>query len=361
MGWIGLRQDNTGAARATGPGCVMPQPPIDPDALQPRGTLLCEFIHRPAPTRRNIIRYSSRIPIAASLYLCIDPDGTAHLFSARNGVTRAVALATSLGQTSQNVVASLSWDSTARTGLFSLYLPETGGLHLTRLTDLLPMTHRDLHRILMDSAACQIAPDVAFVALSNSVEPVGPIATLGSSAHIATPDGPRPVKSLRLGQSIITADGNVAQVRWAGSQELPACGQFAPLLIRAPYFGLTNDLHVAPSQRLRLKGSVVEYLFGEEEVFASAGHLLDGRAIVRAPYLQTIRYHQVLLDRPGILQVSGSAMETIDIAPLCADPTFQQHSLLAAVPRELMPKHIQSGQMVLRAFEAITLAAARAA
>ncbi len=361
MGWIGLRQDNAGTFRPGGLDAVLPPQPTDPDAVLPRGTLACEFVYLPARTRTNIIRFSARIPWASSLSVCVDPDGTAHLFVAQHGAAQAISLRTTLGQTPQTAIATFGWDAPARRAVFSVYLPETGALHLTDMTPPPPLSHRDAGRMVTDPGCCATDPAVVWLALSDQIEPIGPTAGFGATAVLDTPEGPRPIHRLEPGQRVMTADGGTAQIRWAGWQDLPARGCHTPLLIRAPYFGLTADLLVAPSQRLRLKGSEVEYLFGEEEVSAAAAHLFDGRAIVRAPAMQTVRYHQIVLDRPAILLVSGAAMEAFDIGALQADPDLLPYSLLAAMPRELLPRAGRSPLPMLRAFEAVTLAATRAA
>lgn len=361
MGWIGLRHDNGGTFRPSGLETPPDQPLPDPDTLLPRGTLACEFIWRPVATRTNIVRYSARVPWASSLSVCVDPDGTAYLFVAQHGQAHATRLRASLGQSAQRVIATFGWDAPARRAVFSIYLPETGALHLTALTPPPPLSHRDAGRIITEPGRCATDPSVVWLALSDRVEPVGPTAGIGATALLDTPDGPRPIHRLGPGQRVLTADGGSAQIRWTGWQDLPARGSHTPLLIRAPYFGLTADLLVAPTQRLRLKGSEVEYLFGEEEVSAAAAHLFDGRAILRAPAMQTVRYYQVVLDRPAILLVSGAAMETLDIGVLRADPALLPYSLLAAMPRELLPRAALGPLPVLRAFEAVTLAAARAA
>ena len=53
---------------------------------------------------------------------------------------------------------------------------------------------------------------------------------------------------------------------------------FHPIRLRAGYFGLTRDIAVSPNQKLVLRGSDVEYMFGREAVLVPARHLLNNIA-----------------------------------------------------------------------------------
>ena len=108
--------------------------------------------------------------------------------------------------------------------------------------------------------------NVNFVAVSDQVEPVGPMPGLSGAARIRTTKGSVAANKVRPGGLVQMHDGDIAQVRWCGSVDLPARGQFQPLRVRAPYFGATHDVYVAAEQRMLFSGSEVEYLFGEESV-----------------------------------------------------------------------------------------------
>jgi hypothetical protein len=72
-------------------------------------------------------------------------------------------------------------------------------------------------------------------------------------------------------------------------------------------------------------------------------------------------YHQLVLDRPVILEASGAAVESLDLVQLLADPGMLRNSLLCDLPRELVPQTSRPALPVLRPFEAVTWAATRAA
>lgn len=50
------------------------------------------------------------------------------------------------------------------------------------------------------------------------------------------------------------------------TRTVPALGSFAPIRLRAPYFWLLQAVIAAPYQRLIIRGSDVEYMFGQEPI-----------------------------------------------------------------------------------------------
>jgi hypothetical protein len=161
---------------------------------------------------------------------------------------------------------------------------------------------------------------------------------------------------LNVGDLFLTNGHEPAQIRWVCRQDLPARGRFSPLRLRSPFYGLHTDLIVAPDQRLLLSGSEVEYLFGEEQVSATAGHLMDGRTIVRGPFASVQSYYQLLLDRPASLIVNGAILESFDPGELAGNRDLIQSSVLRGLPPELVPASYGSALPQLKGFEALTLA-----
>ena len=77
---------------------------------------------------------------------------------------------------------------------------------------------------------------------------------------------------------MLTRGGGVVPVLHKLDRVVPARGSLAPVRLRAPYFGLLDDVIVAPEQRLVIDGSEVEYLFNQEAVLVPARHLVNGFA-----------------------------------------------------------------------------------
>lgn len=99
---------------------------------------------------------------------------------------------------------------------------------------------------------------------------------LGPRTPIATPSGFVPATSLRPGDIVLTRDAGPRSVQRILRHRQPGLGAFAPIHLRAPYFGLGADLLVSGTQQIAFRGVEVEYLFGVEAVLAEARDLADG-------------------------------------------------------------------------------------
>lgn len=357
MTWIGLRdQHDEGVFRPAGisrPAAAnLPGPE---SAYLGQGTLLVEVQLEPQTTRFNLVRYAARSPWLSSLTLCIDPDGTISLLQGQAERSQLVALPTDLIHPEDSVVISFSWNAPDRTAVLSAWAPERDVFFMTEFRNPLPLSHLDAERLMTHDSLCKLDRSVRFAAMSDQVEPLGPTATICAGALLETPTEDIAIEDIKPGQLLLTASGQIAQVRWIGSQSFPARGRFAPVRVRSPYYRLTDDLVVAPEQRLRLSGSEIEYMFGEEEVCAKAGHLADDRSIVNEPQRMTVTYYQVVLDEHDILSVNGGALESLDPAPILADPAMLKHSLLRNTPSEILPRGPAVAMPVLRGYEALQL------
>lgn len=360
-GWIGLRDRDTVAWNPVGLRAA--EPAILPGADTPiaRGTLLVECSFDPDRLDQPLLDYRARAPWPAHLSLAFDRDGTLHL-QIRQGMSKArTRLHTSLTRYDGSVIVTFGWDGPARHGKLSVYRPTTGDLAQTDVIAPPLLSHRDGRRLIGDSARCVAAPDLRYLALSDRLEPVGPMPGLSPLARIATPTGPVLLADIAPGDIVSTASGDVAVVRWCDDIHLPARGRYSPLHLRAPYHGLTEDLLVAPDQRLCLTGTDVEYLFATDRVSAPAGTLVDHRAVLAAPRQLLMTYRQVVLDRPAVLLASGAMMESQDLGPLLAAPHTFSSSAFADLPPALRPRSAESPCTVLQDYEAWTLGSHRAA
>lgn len=356
MSWIGLRDDSDGVFSPAGLGQPNLATAPNPDSLLTTGTLFVECSYEPGPLPVNILRLFSRDPWPSALTLCLDTDGTLRLLMRHGARHLSRDLATDLHVSESVLQITYAWDCSARRGTLTLYVPDRCMLFQTDVSAPFPLTFRDATRLMADRTLCKTDPSLRFAALSNRVEPAGPMPAIGAGATILTPEGETTIDALRPGEFVSTAQGDVAQVRWVGSQVLPARGRFAPCLLRAPYHGASADLVLAHDQRICLSGSDVEYLFGEECVTAATRHLIDHRAVLEIdPAPQTVRYYHVLLDRHAVIVVNGAPLESFDVSALLADPAVLPNSVLRDLPAELRPVQSDPALPVLRGFEALTL------
>ena len=98
---------------------------------------------------------------------------------------------------------------------------------------------------------------------------------------IATPNGDVPVETLMPDDLVMTQDDGPQALRWIGSREVVAEGDFAPILIRAGTFGTHGDVKVSPLHRVMIRDSLAELLFGESEVLVAAKDLVNDRSVSR--------------------------------------------------------------------------------
>lgn len=138
--------------------------------------------------------------------------------------------------------------------------------------------------------ACSTAPRASalrWVGLPTEGAPC-PTTLLGPLTPIATPGGAVAVNRLLVGDLVVTDDGELVPLRAIRRHLLPGEGMFEPVHLRAPFFGTGSDLLVSGAQKIAMTGVDVEYLFGEDNVLATARDLADGTRARLAP-------------RPGLL------------------------------------------------------------
>lgn len=153
---------------------------------------------------------------------------------------------------------------------------------------------------------------------------------IGQRTPIATVRGAVLAGHLQPGDLVCTADGGPLPLRRVSRLDLPSCGSFAPVILRAPFFGASNDLLVSSDQRIALSGPEVEYLFNEDEVLVAACAMVDGRAAL-AEQRRAVSTSLILeFDHPALLNADGCI-------------------LLAARPGEAAPRRM------LQPYEALTL------
>ena len=180
--------------------------------------------------------------------------------------------------------------------------------------------------------------------------------------RILTPRGLRPVETLRPGDMVVTRDHGPQPLRWTGQRRVPGTGRFAPVLVDPRVLtGAEAPLLVSPQHRVLFTGFHAQLLFGEDEVLAAAGHLLDGRAVRRAPCPE-VTYAHVMFDRHEVIYAEGAATESFHAGPqgLRALDGAARAELLSVFP-ELRCEpgaHGPTARRCLRVHEAKLMAAA---
>lgn len=144
--------------------------------------------------------------------------------------------------------------------------------------------------------------DIGFVNVSS-------IPCFVAGTMIRTEEGEKPVEMIRPGDMVITKDEGARPVRWVGSRQVDAAGDFAPIRIRAGTFGNHGEVLVSPQHRVLVRDSLAELLFGEGEVLVAAKDLLNDRSVARA-YGGFVTYVHIMFDRHQVIYSEGLASES---------------------------------------------------
>lgn len=364
MGWIAVADKEMGSFHPGGLHRSPGQPDLietHPDALMVRGTLMLET-RIPDTTRPRTLLHHEHAgdwPFHLSVK-AVPGGGMIFVLNQGGAVQHQVISAPESGRT-ETLRLTFCWDAPARRGHLALEFGDDAQAVLTELCAPSPLRVTDLQDLFRPGGKRFMAPEIEFIALSTRIEPVGPSPGLNPDTPIATPHGYRPLRSLRRGDLVISERGTAVPVLQRVIRTVPAYGSFRPLSLRSPYFGLQQDLLVAPGQRLLLRGSDVEYLFGHQAVLSPARHFADTHAVHSGRCGALATYAQLLLPGHDMVSAAGATLESLFIGRLHRKPALLSASLLSTTERARLPDHGTSRIPVLRPFDARILAERRAA
>ena len=194
--------------------------------------------------------------------------------------------------------------------------------------------------------------DVGFVTLTQ-------IPCFVAGTRIRTPQGERPVETLKPGDLVDTLDNGPQPLRWIGRRSVPATGALAPVAIRAGTFGRHGRLMVSPQHRILVRDALAELLFGETDVLVAAKDLVDDRAVRRIEGGE-VTYVHLLFDRHEVIFSEGLATESFLPGPQ-SSRQFEAETLaeIAAIFPELDPAtgegYSPAARRALKAHEARVL------
>lgn len=357
MSWIGL----IGQGRAWTCPRRVGATASERHVLMPRGSIMIETRVPPEDRPQTLLYYRREQPWAGTLSVQAMPGGGIVLVLDQGGEAFHTVLERRNDSRVDLLRVTFSWDSEMRRGWLSVEQPGTDTVDTQETPPPPPMLIEDVYTLCHRPQLVTTDPDVIFYAVSEAVEPVGPMPSLVAQVPVLTPQGYRRAGDLTLGDTVMTRRAGVVPVLARVTRRMPALGSFRPVRLRAPYFGVQRDLVVAPYQRLVIGGSEVEYIFGRQAVLVPALSLVNGFAAVYEDGHDLVRYHQILLPGHEPLIAAEAELETLYVGRLRRRRAFLKRTLLADVPPALLPEHTRAGLKVLRPFEAITLAEARAA
>lgn len=133
---------------------------------------------------------------------------------------------------------------------------------------------------------------------------------IGPRSRVETPRGLVEAAELRPGDRILTLDDGPLPLRRLIRRRLPARGSFAPIRLRAPFFGLSGDILVSADQHVLISGPSVEYLCGTEEALVPAIALCDGTLAEREERRPVVEGLALDLGRPALVLVDGCCLQS---------------------------------------------------
>lgn len=144
---------------------------------------------------------------------------------------------------------------------------------------------------------------------------------------------------LRPGDVIMTQDRGPVQLRAVTPLALPARGSFAPVLLRAPYFGQSQDILVSADQPIVIGGLETEYLFDRESVLVPAAALVDGRTAFTDTRRAVTGSVALDLGLPALIEADGCLLgvghDPAAEFPMRSLQTHEVRSLMSMLGRSL--------------------------
>ncbi|MCV2874252.1 Hint domain-containing protein [Defluviimonas sp. WL0050] len=142
---------------------------------------------------------------------------------------------------------------------------------------------------------------------------------------VATPNGLRPVETIRPGDRVSTRDDGAQEVLWTGARRMTGARLYAmphlrPVRIRSGAMGEDRpegDLIVSPGHRLLVRGAQARALFNQPEVLVAARDLVDGRGVLTETALREVTYIHLMTERHQIVWANGVEAESFH--PAAAD------------------------------------------
>lgn len=364
MAWLAICDHEERRLSLRGLGTDKQELPLlqdTPEIQLRRGTILFETRVSADAGLQKLFGYQITFPERRSLMFQALPGGGLAMVQVQgDAISNTVVQHSETGRTDVLRV-TYTWDCDADWAEMTVEKPEEATIQSVDIENPQPLTVEDIRNLMLGRGNTAFSTDMIFAALSDQIEPVGPMPALLPSTPLETPWGFQAARNLKRGDTVVTRGDGIVPVLQTVMRVVPARGSFRPIRLRAPYFGLRQDIIVGPDQRVLIDGPEVEYLFGQEAVLVAARHLVNGFAALHEPCGPTICYAQILLPQHQTLMAAGIPIESLYISRLRRNRPQLQRTLLKDADRALLPEHPKPLFPVLRWYDAIHLARRRAA
>jgi hypothetical protein len=159
------------------------------------------------------------------------------------------------------------------------------------------------------------------------------VACFTAGTLIDTPNGPRPIETLKAGDLVCTHDGPAKPLRWIGTTRVAAEGRLTPIVFAPGSIGNTRVLRVSPEHRMLIRGWQAQLLFGQDEVLMAAKHFVNGDTIRACPG-GTVTCLHMLFDEHELVMSADAIRESL--LPV-AQATVGFHDAAQGELRHLFP------------------------
>ncbi|WP_373355411.1 Hint domain-containing protein [Pseudoroseicyclus sp. CXY001] len=150
--------------------------------------------------------------------------------------------------------------------------------------------------------------------MSGCFEDANFVPCFTEGTRIMTPFGSRAIETLRPGELLLTADGELRSVHWIGAATVAAEGAMVPIRIMAGALGRglpERDLVVSPQHRMMLRSRIAERMTGRAEVLLPAIKLLGLPGVVRDESAREVTYLHLLCEGHEVLLAEGAPTESL--------------------------------------------------
>lgn len=141
----------------------------------------------------------------------------------------------------------------------------------------------------------------------NAAPLAHPETGLLGTTRVATPKGPVQIQELVAGDLVVDAHGREVAV----THILKTPVTKTAICVRAPYFGLDQDLVVGANHRVAITSDTAEYLFGEETVLVPVWAIKDGRKATHWEVAPNTSLYQIQLETLATIKVGNCVLESM--------------------------------------------------
>lgn len=321
------------------------------------GSLIVETtVDQGNPTSAPLLHYAASGQVSSLFSVAINADGSTAVQLKLGNVDCRLCVKGDADYIHTQLRITFSWDVRNNTALLSVETPQNGALSQAESNLSLAMPMVIIDALLAQKSPANVHDSVTFLGVSDQIEPVGFTPSIAEQSLIETPTGLMPIEDLICGDIVMTVDNGPQPIRWICERTVPTRGLFQPLRLRAPFFGLLQDVLVAPEQRLLFENTEIEYLFGVESVLVEARYLTNNVNVIRETKCGgNIKLFQLVFDEHEIITVSGCQMESLFIGQIADHPEMLKSTLLSGLQSADVPYHKEIARPLLRSYEAMAL------